>query len=288
MAVLLKAKPLADETSARIAAKVKRWHAQGVEPAIAAILVEGDPASLYYAQAKRRLAEKLNVKFELLTFPPDVQEEPLIQTIASLNKKADVHGIMLELPLPGGIRLGRLADAIDPLKDVDGIASANKLACMIGSPGIYPATPQSCIRLLHYYQYPLRGKHVVVIGRGETVGRPLVQLLLRENATVTVCHSHTPDLSVHIRQADIIIAAAGHAGLIKKAMVHPELVVIDAGINAKIDGNGITGDVDPETANAVRAISPVPGGVGTLTTVLLFENVMRAMDLQEAEGRFSR
>ncbi|MCQ6559322.1 bifunctional 5,10-methylenetetrahydrofolate dehydrogenase/5,10-methenyltetrahydrofolate cyclohydrolase [Paenibacillus mendelii] len=287
MAVMLKAKPLAEETGAEIAAKVNGWKAQGRNPAIATILVEGDPASLYYAQAKRRLADKLDVKFELHTFPPDVPEEQLLGTIISLNENADVHGIMLELPLPAGIRLDQLAEAIDPLKDVDGIASTNKLACLTGSPGIYPATPQSCIRLLRYYDFSLRGKHVVVIGRGETVGRPLIQMLLRENATVTICHSHTPDLGAHIRQADIVIAAAGKANLITPAMVHPKLVIVDAGINEKPDGSGIIGDVDPETAAVVHALSPVPGGVGTLTTVILFDNVMRAMELQEAAGRLN-
>lgn len=282
MAKLLKTRDLANQISESILLQVDAWKAKGIQPAIATILVQGDPASEYYAKAKEKLARKLGVQFHLMVFPADITERHLTEVIEALNEDPNIHGIMLELPVPEHIRVAKLSDAISPLKDVDGISSANKLACVTGEKGLYPATPQSCIRILHHYGYPLQGKHVVLIGRGETVGRPLMQLLLRENATLTVCHSYTHNMADHIAKADILITAAGRSGLVTPEMVHPKLVIIDAGINETDEG--ITGDVDPEAAEAVEAMTPVPGGVGTLTTVILFENVLKAMDLQQLDG----
>ncbi|WP_274653049.1 bifunctional 5,10-methylenetetrahydrofolate dehydrogenase/5,10-methenyltetrahydrofolate cyclohydrolase [Paenibacillus humicola] len=288
MVDMLKAKPLADAAQSEVAAGAARWREKGVVPGVGALLVEGDPASAYYAGAKRKMAEKLGIRFELLAFNRGVTEEELLAEIRRLNEDGGVHGIMLELPLPKTVNPRRLAEAIDPLKDVDGIAPANVQACLTGEPGIYPATPQSCIRLLHGYGYSLQRADVVVVGRGETVGRPLVPMLLREQATVTVCHSRTKDLASHVRRADIAIAAAGVPNLITPEMTHPGLVLVDAGINEKADGGGITGDVAPEAAALAAAVSPVPGGVGTLTTVILFENVLRALELQELAGRLAK
>ncbi|MDR0270653.1 cyclodeaminase/cyclohydrolase family protein [Paenibacillus sp.] len=227
--------------------------------------------------------DQLGIIFDLITFEPEVTEQRLLGEIERLNRDSQVHGIMLELPLPKHISVQKCSDAIAPEKDVDGISSANKLACMTGGTGIYPATPQACIRIAKHFGFALKGKRVVLVGRGETVGRPLMQLLLRENATVTVCHSHTQNLADHIAQADFLMAAVGHAGLITADMMHPELVVIDAGINET--ATGITGDVVPEAAEAAKAVTPVPGGVGTLTTVMLFENLMLAIRLQQSSGQ---
>ncbi|QYR22608.1 bifunctional 5,10-methylenetetrahydrofolate dehydrogenase/5,10-methenyltetrahydrofolate cyclohydrolase [Paenibacillus sp. sptzw28] len=288
MSMLLTAKPLADQSCSVIKNRVREWQLAGTNPSLAVLMVQGDPASAAYAQAKRRFADKLGIRMELLEFGREVTETRLLGEIRRLNEASDIHGIMLELPLPEGIRAETLCEAIDPLKDVDGITPANKLACLTGGPGLLPATPQSCIRLLRENGFGLQGKHVVLVGRGETVGRPLMNMLLRENATITVCHSHTPDLAVHIKHADIVIAAAGRPGLITPEMVHPQLVVIDAGINEKADGSGIVGDAAHETGRYVHAISPVPGGVGTLTTAILFENVLRAVDLLHSTGRLKQ
>jgi methylenetetrahydrofolate dehydrogenase (NADP+)/methenyltetrahydrofolate cyclohydrolase len=288
MSLLLTAKPLADQSCSVIKDRVREWQLAGTNPTLAVLMVEGDPASAAYAQAKRRLADKLGIRMELMEFGRDVTEARLLEEIRRLNEASDIHGIMLELPLPKGIKVVTLSGAIDPLKDVDGITPANKLACLTGDPGLLPATPQSCIRLLRENGFGLQGKHVVLVGRGETVGRPLMSMLLRENATLTVCHSHTPDLAIHIKQADIVIAAAGRPGLITPEMVHPQLVVVDAGINEKAGGSGIEGDVAHETGQYVHAISPVPGGVGTLTTAILFENVLRAVELLQSAGRLKQ
>ncbi len=282
MSMLLKTKELAQEVSESIMTEVKRLKEKGVEPRLATILVQGDPASEYYAKSKQKKALQLGVAFDLITFGPEVAEQRLLDEIIRLNKAPDVHGIMLELPVPKHISVQKCSDAIAPEKDVDGISSANKLACMTGATGIYPATPQACIRIAKHFGFKLKGKHVVLVGRGETVGRPLMQLLLRENATLTVCHSHTQNMARHIAGADILMTAAGHAGLITSDMLHPELVVIDAGINET--ENGITGDVVPGAAEFAKAVTPVPGGVGTLTTVMLFENLMLAIRLQQEKS----
>ncbi|WP_199615187.1 bifunctional 5,10-methylenetetrahydrofolate dehydrogenase/5,10-methenyltetrahydrofolate cyclohydrolase [Paenibacillus alkalitolerans] len=279
MGMMLKTKQLADQLADSIKLQVTEWKERGIQPAMCTILVKGDPASEYYAKVKEKLARKLGIAFHLLTFDDDVTERRLLEEIDKLNSDSDVHGIMLELPVPKHISVQKLSDDIFPLKDVDGISSANKLACMTGGKGLFPATPQSCIRILQHFGFPLRGSNVTLIGRGETVGRPLMHLLLRENATLTICHSHTKDLSAHIAKSEILISAAGKAGLVTCDMVHPELVVIDAGINDT--GSGITGDVSPEVFDAVKAMTPVPGGVGTLTSVILFENLMKAMVLQK-------
>ncbi|MGZ4123147.1 MAG: bifunctional 5,10-methylenetetrahydrofolate dehydrogenase/5,10-methenyltetrahydrofolate cyclohydrolase [Tumebacillaceae bacterium] len=274
-----KGKAVADLIRAQVTTDVEAWKQRGTEPKMATLIVEGDPASLYYAEAKGRAAEKLGIEYELHKFPADISEAFLISIIERLNNAADVHGIMLELPLPKHIDTKRVCAAIAPEKDVDGLTPFNRLATVTGEPGLYPATPQACIALLKHYGHTLAGKHVALVGRGETVGLPLIHLLLRENATVTVCHSRTPDLSVHLKQADIAFVAVGRAGLITPEMVHDHLLVIDAGINETADGS-IVGDVAPEVLNHCAGLSPTPGGVGSVTTAQLFANLMLAMNLQ--------
>ncbi len=283
MGQLLKAKEPAERIARRIAVEAEHWKRKGCTPKIAAIMVEGDPASSYYAQAKKKTAERLGIAFELHTFQRDAEQSIVARTIESLNVDPAVHGIMLELPLPKQMNSRQLAALIAPVKDVDGLTLHNKLATAAGGAGLYAVTPQSCIALLKHYGYPLEGQHAVIVGRGETVGQPLFHLLLRENATVTVCHSRTPDLRSHIQRADLLFVAAGRAGLITPDMVHSDLVVVDAGIN-ETPGGGIAGDVDPDVAKAVKAMSPTPGGVGALTTTMLFANVLKALELQSAQS----
>lgn len=288
MAKWLKSRELANQLTESIQAKVKEWNEQHMKPTLCTFLVKGDPASEYYAQSKEKFARKLGVAFLLKAFEPDVTEAELLSEIGRANEDPSIHGIMLELPMPPSIHADKLAEAIAPEKDVDGMTPANQLACFTGTRGLYPATPQSCIRILQHFDYPLKGKHVVLIGRGETVGRPLIQMLLRENVTLTVCHSHTQDLAAHIAKADILITAVGRAGLVTSEMVHEELIVVDAGINETVDGSGITGDVSPAAAERARAMTPVPGGVGTLTTVILFENLLKAVQRQTTERKDDR
>ncbi|GIP35268.1 bifunctional 5,10-methylenetetrahydrofolate dehydrogenase/5,10-methenyltetrahydrofolate cyclohydrolase [Paenibacillus sp. J2TS4] len=260
---------------------------QGTEIKMAVVLVEGDPASLAYAKAKQRWAARLGIGFDWVRLNPDVTEEELIMRIHALNSDVTVHGILLELPLPHHLSARTVIEKIAPWKDVDGLTSGNRMANQTGAPGLYPATPLSCVRLLEHYGYALEGKHAVVVGRGETVGMPLLHLLLRNNATVTVCHSRTPDLSVPLRQADFLFAAAGRRGLISEELVHPNLVAIDAGINETEDGQ-LAGDIALEAIGSLKAMSPVPGGVGTLTTAILFENLLKAYEMQQGQERLPK
>ncbi|ARU61852.1 bifunctional 5,10-methylene-tetrahydrofolate dehydrogenase/5,10-methylene-tetrahydrofolate cyclohydrolase [Tumebacillus avium] len=279
MAQAFKGKPVADAIRAEVTEKAEAWKAKGHTPKMAVLLVEGDPASYHYAQAKGKAAEKLGIDYELHTFPTEVTEDELLRNIQQLNDDPAVHGIMLELPLPKHIDTKKATSAIAQYKDVDGLHPHNLLATVAGTPGLYPATPQACIGLLKHYGHSLAGKNVVLVGRGETVGLPLIHLLLRENATVTVCHSRTPDIGAHLRKADIAFVAVGRKNLVTPEMVHKDLLIIDAGINETEDG-GITGDVAPDVMDHVAGMSPTPGGVGSVTTALLFANLMQAMLLQ--------
>lgn len=280
MATLLKGQPVAESLRRQIAADILSFQSHGVSPKVVTLLVEGDPASLYYARAKKRLAAKLGIHFELVTFQPEVQETELLNAIQRLNRDKSVHGIMLELPLPSHVSTDVVIETINPLKDVDGLTQWNRHANMMGTEGIYPATPMACVRLIKHYGYPLSGQHVVLVGCGKTVGMPLFHLLLRENATVTACHVGTPDISVHLRHANVAFVAVGRAELITPSMVHSQLVIVDAGINETSDQK-IVGDVAAEVSNHVEAMSPTPGGVGTVTTMQLFANLMHALRLQQ-------
>lgn len=284
MTKLLKAKEAADQVYDGIRTKVEEWKQNGVQPHMATILVEGDPASAYYAGAKQRIAEKLGVVFTLHSFTAEVTEDEILRLVHRLNNDSSVHGIMLELPLSRHLSSSTIEKAISPLKDVDGVTPDNKLATVTGDTGLYPATPQSCIRLLKHYGYALEGKNVTLVGRGQTVGLPLFHMLQRENATVTVCHSRTPDIASHLGHADIAFVAVGRPNVVTQAMVHSDLVIIDAGINETQDGK-MVGDVAIDVQSLAAAVSPVPGGVGTLTTAILYENLMKAIDLQLGEGK---
>lgn len=283
MVTLLKAKEAAEQVYDSVRTRVELVKKEAVHPHMAAVLVEGDPASLYYAQAKQKTAEKLGVAFSLHTFPSLTPENEILQLITRLNDDPSVHGIMLELPLPGHLQANHITAAISPLKDIDGVTPANKLAVVTGEAGLYPATPQACIQLLKHYGYTLEGKNVALVGRGQTVGLPLFHMLQRENATVTVCHSRTPDLAFHLGHAEIAFVAVGRLHTVKLEMVHANLTLIDSGINETAEGK-IAGDVSPEAATVAAALSPVPGGVGTLTTAILFQNLMKAISLQSKEA----
>ncbi|WP_026961596.1 bifunctional 5,10-methylenetetrahydrofolate dehydrogenase/5,10-methenyltetrahydrofolate cyclohydrolase [Alicyclobacillus herbarius] len=280
MTIELCGRGLAEEIRTGVRSQALAWQARGITPRMVTLLIEGDPASAFYANAKRRTAQRIGIELEVLRFPADTTENELLDTIHELNENPHIHGIMTELPLPRSMDTNRVIGAIRPDKDIDGLTPHNKLANLSGTPGIYPATPEACVRLAEHHGFKLAGKHAVLVGCGQTVGQPLLHLLLRRGATVTVCHIGTPDLRVHTRQADILFVAVGKPGLIRPDMVHEKLWVIDAGINEAPD-KGIVGDVDPDAAQKVAACSPVPGGVGPVTTALLFANLMQALTLQQ-------
>lgn len=284
MAKLLNGKEVAKAVKEEIKMEVAEWKTAGVNPKLAVILVGEDPASVVYAKSKEKVTESLGIGFELFILPADVPETGVLELIAKLNEDENTHGIMIELPLPKHIRKEAVMAAVKPEKDVDGMHPMNRGYILSGEEGLFPATPLSCIELLLRCGVEIFGKHVVIVGRGETVGKPLVFLILKHHATVTICHSRTPDLGAFTRQADILIAAVGKAKLINKEMVKPGAVVVDAGIN-QIPG-GICGDVDFEEVKEIAGmISPVPGGVGSLTTALVMRNVLKGISLQRRNSK---
>ncbi|MFD2332788.1 bifunctional 5,10-methylenetetrahydrofolate dehydrogenase/5,10-methenyltetrahydrofolate cyclohydrolase [Cohnella sp. GCM10020058] len=283
MTTIMKAKEAAERVYENVRSRAQAFKEKGTQPQLAVILVEGDPASAYYAQAKRKIADRLGIAYRLHELPADATESSLLRLIADCNADAAVHGILLELPLPAHLSARRIERAIAPDKDVDGVAPANKLAVVTGEAGLYPATPQACIALVKHYGYALEGADVALIGRGQTVGLPLFHLLQHEQATVTVCHSRTPDIASHLTRAAFAFVAVGRPDTVTQDMVHPGLVLVDAGINELADGS-IAGDVAADAGERAAAYSPVPGGVGTLTTAIVFRNLMDAIDLQQKEA----
>lgn len=279
MAVILDGKALAAQIKEEIKAAVAGYASRGITPKLTAVLVGDDPGSVVYARAKEKACAGVGIAYELHHLPGDMPEAAVIELIGRLNEDPGVHGILVEFPLPKQVNKWRVLDALAPLKDVDGMTAVNRGRLLAGEEGLFPATPQSCIEIMERYGIEIAGKHAVLVGRGETVGRPLMLMMLRKNATITVCHTKTPDLAAHTRQAEILIAAAGRAGLIKAEMVKPGAVVVDAGINQT--DKGICGDVDFEGVKEVAGyITPVPGGVGSLTTTLIMKNLLKAMALQ--------
>jgi len=280
LARLLSGKEVAAVIKDELRDEISRWTGRGVRPKLAALLAGDDPAALAYARSKEKVCAGLGMGYELHHLPGDVSEATVLGRIKALNDDPAVHGIILEMPLPPQVDRRRAMEAIDPLKDVDGVHPLNRGRLMAGDRGLFPATPMACVEILRRHGIPLAGKDVVLVGRGETVGKPLIFLLLRENATVTVCHTRTADLSAHTRRAEILIVAAGRRGLVTGDMVREGVIVVDAGINPSPDGR-ISGDVDFDSVAAkAAAITPVPGGVGSLTTVLLLRNVLQALALR--------
>ncbi|MBE3584687.1 MAG: bifunctional 5,10-methylene-tetrahydrofolate dehydrogenase/5,10-methylene-tetrahydrofolate cyclohydrolase [Thermoanaerobacter sp.] len=278
-ATLIDGKRVAAEIREEVKAEVARLREQGIVPKLAVVLAGDDPASVVYARSKEKSCSNVGIDFELFTLPGNVPEEEILALIDRLNKDDSVHGIMIELPLPKHINKQRVLEAVSPKKDVDGVHPINRGYILSGGDGLFPATPQSCIEVMLRSGIEIKGKNAVIVGRGETVGKPLIFMMLNQNATVTVCHTKTADLAYHTRQADILIAAVGKPRMIKADMIKPGAVVVDAGIN-QVEG-GICGDVDFENAKEVAgAITPVPGGVGSLTTVLIQKNVLKAIRLQ--------
>ena len=264
--------------------EMQRKH--GVTPGLAAVLVGDDPASAVYVRNKERACAEVGIFSEVFRLEQDVSEEQLLETVKQLNSDARFHGILVQLPLPDGINPMQIIESLNPMKDVDGIHPANLGRLVGGAPRFVPCTPAGVQRLLLHNGYDPGGKRVVICGRSQIVGLPLAQLLMQRregaNATVTVCHTRTPDLPGITRQADILIAAMGQAGAITADMVSPGTVVVDVGVNRVPDpgskrGYRLAGDVDFQgVADKAEAISPVPGGVGPMTIAMLLVNTLTA------------
>jgi len=278
-ATIIDGKKIAAEIREEVKREVEEMRNKGIVPKLAVVLAGDDPASVTYARSKEKACSKVGIEYELFTFPGSVSEEEVLAKIEELNKDEAVHGIMIELPLPKHISKKKVLEAVLPEKDVDGVHPVNRGYILSGGEGLFPATPQSCVEIMLRSGIEIRGKDAVLVGRGETVGKPLIFMMLNQNATVTVCHTKTTDLKAHTKRADILIVAVGRRNMITADMVKPGAVVVDAGINPA--EKGITGDVDFENVKEVAgAITPVPGGVGSLTTVLIQRNVLKAIKLQ--------
>jgi methylenetetrahydrofolate dehydrogenase (NADP+)/methenyltetrahydrofolate cyclohydrolase len=279
LAKIIDGKSLAASVRATQKSAIDALAARGVRPGLAAILVGNDPASHVYVRNKARACEETGVRSEVHAFPDDIAETALLGRLAQLNADPLVHGIVVQLPLPRHLDSSRVLAAVSPMKDVDGFHAVNLGALLQGRPGFVPGTPAGVMRLLEHAGVPLAGKNATIVGRSTIVGKPLALLLLQKDATVTICHSKTPDLGTIAKQADILIAAVGRAKLITAGMVKPGACVIDVGINRLADGK-LAGDVDFESVRAVAgSITPVPGGVGPMTVAMLIVNTVRAAEL---------
>jgi methylenetetrahydrofolate dehydrogenase (NADP+) / methenyltetrahydrofolate cyclohydrolase len=277
--------------------------ATGYRPCLAAVRVGDDPASAVYVRNKIKASEEVGIRSEHHALPDSIGAAELLDLIKTLNARDDVDGILTQLPLPRGIDETAIIDAIDPHKDVDGFHPVNAGRLAMGRAAFVPCTPAGIIELLDYNAIELRGMNACVVGRSQIVGRPMAQLLLQRDATVTICHSRTKDLAAVTRQADLLVVAIGRAGMIRREHIKPGAIVIDVGMNrvsdpeevrtlfgdaaeARLDvvakrGSTLVGDVNPAEASEVAGmLTPVPGGVGLLTVAMLMKNTLRAAKLR--------
>ena len=252
--------------------------ARGVTPGLAVLLVGDNPASQVYVRNKVKACADSGLHSVLERHDADMTEAALLARIEALNNDPSIHGILVQLPVPAHIDANKVIEAIAPAKDVDGFHIASAGALMVGQPGFVPCTPYGCMKMLESIGYDLRGKHAVVIGRSNIVGKPMAMLLLQKNATVTICHSGTKDLKAMTLQADVIVAAVGKRNVLTADMVKPGAVVIDVGMNRTPEGK-LCGDVDYEGVRQVAShITPVPGGVGPMTITMLMVNTLEAAE----------
>jgi len=289
------------EIKAELAAEVQQLAKDGLRPGLAAVLVGNDPASEVYVRSKVKTCEQLGLYSEKITPPADISTDGLLAIIKDLNQRDEIHGILVQLPLPKHIDSKKILLAIDPAKDVDGFHPVNVGLLSTQQPGLVPCTPAGCIEILGRSGIKLEGSEAVVVGRSDIVGKPVAMLLTNANATVTICHSRTRDLREVCRRADILVAAIGRAAMITPDMVRPGATIIDVGINRITDpktfeslyagdqarakqfaerGSTLCGDVHPRVADVAGAITPVPGGVGPLTIAMLMSNTVRAAKLR--------
>ncbi len=301
MSRVLDGAAIAAEIKREVATEVAALAKQGIRPGLAAVLVGHVAASEIYVRSKVKTCAELGLSSEMLTPPETVTTEEMLTLVAELNRREDIDGILLQLPLPAQVDTKRLLDAVLPEKDVDGFHPVNAGRLQAGRPALAPCTPAGVIEILKRSAIPIAGQHAVVVGRSDIVGKPAAMLLLNENATVTLCHSKTRDLAAITRQADILVAAIGRPGFLTAEMVKPGATVIDVGINRITDreelerffpgdarraetfakrGSTIVGDVDPAAFLVAGAYTPVPGGVGPLTIAMLMANTVKAARLR--------
>ena len=281
MAEIIDGKKISQEIKDELKEEVAAMHAQGQEVTLAVVLVGQDPASCVYVRNKRRACEYIGIRSLSYELAEDTSEEEVLALIDKLNGDKDVNGILVQLPLPKHMDEDKITRAIDPLKDVDGFHPQNVGALSIGLPGFVSCTPAGIIQLLKRSHIDMEGKHCVIVGRSNIVGKPMALLMLRENATVTVTHSKTKDLASVTRQADILIVAIGKKQFITADYVKEGGVVIDVGMH-RDENNHLCGDVAyDEVASHCSAITPVPGGVGAMTIAMLMHNCLESVDLQK-------
>ncbi len=281
-AQLIDGNALAQKVRAEVAGRTAALKARGIQPHLAIILVGEDPASQVYVKHKVADSEQTGLKATLERLPATLTEAELLARIAALNADPSVHGILVQLPLPKHMDSARVIETISPAKDVDGFHVASAGALMVGQPGFWPCTPYGCLKMLDSIGYDLKGKHAVVIGRSNIVGKPMAMMLLGRDATVTICHSRTQDLKALTLQADVVVAAVGKRNVLTADMVKPGTVVIDVGMNRNDEGR-LCGDVDFAGVKEVASwITPVPGGVGPMTRAMLLVNTLEAAERASA------
>jgi methylenetetrahydrofolate dehydrogenase (NADP+)/methenyltetrahydrofolate cyclohydrolase len=308
-ATILDGNRIASEIRAEVASEVKTMTAAGMRPGLAVVLVGHNPASEVYVRGKVKSSGEVGIYSEQHTPPETVSTEELLDLIADLNRRDEIDGILVQLPLPTQVDAKKVLMAVDPAKDVDGFHPMNVGFLSTQRPGLVPCTPAGIIEILKRSEIAIAGQEAVVVGRSDIVGKPTAMLLINGNATVTVCHSKTRDLPGVCRRADILVAAIGRAGMITREFVKPGATVIDVGMNQVTDraeferlfagnakreesfrtkGSTLAGDVHPHVAEVAGALTPVPGGVGPLTIAMLMANTVRAAKLRRRVGELSR
>ena len=276
MPLILDGKAASKAVEENLRAEFEKIKHTGKRPGLAVVLVGEDPGSVIYVGRKKKACESLGFYSEEYKLPKETSEEELLKLVRTLNQNPQVHGILVQLPLPGHLNPQKVIETIDPRKDVDGMHPFSLGKLVAGLPGLRSCTPAGVMVILDHYQIPISGKKAVVIGRSIMVGKPMAQLLIEANATVTVCHSKTQDIGAVIRQADLVVAAMGRPRFVKGDMVKEGAVVVDVGINRTPEGK-LVGDVDFDAvAPKASAITPVPGGVGPMTIALLMKNTYQA------------
>lgn len=284
MAKLIDGKAISAEIKARVAQETALLKGQGITPGLAVVLVGDDPASRIYVNNKKKACEAVGIYSEEYALPTVTSQEELLDLIETLNRRPEIHGILVQSPLPMGLDETAVVDRIDPQKDVDAFHAKNVGLLTQGRPIFQPCTPAGIIELICSTGTEITGKHCVVIGRSDIVGKPMALLLLQNHGTVTICHSRTKDLSSMTKQADILVSAVGKAKFVTAQMVKPGAVVIDVGMNRTEEGK-LCGDVDFEQVEPLASyITPVPGGVGPMTIAKLLENTVTAAKLQNGLG----
>jgi len=275
---LIDGKAIAAELRAETAVRVARLREAGVVPGLAVVIVGEDPASKVYVRNKTLACEALGMRSEVHALPADASQARVVSFIERLNQDEAVHGILVQMPLPKPLDKRAVIEAIAPEKDVDGFHYHNVGALVAGDPNFYPCTPWGIMKMLEHEGVAVQGMHAVVVGRSDIVGKPMAMLLVNAGATVTVCHSKTRDLGAMTRQGDLLVVAAGRAGLVTGDMVKPGAVVIDVGVN-RLPGGKLAGDVDFASVSQVASrLTPVPGGVGPMTIAMLLANTVKSAE----------